>query len=123
MFQFSSCAWPGPRDPNGPSAQCPYTARAQGGHTPKGESPRVLGQGPRLGRDDGPYIGVHNTKTHVGGQLSVAATVARSAPSTFHVSCSTKMKNMKIGNWKIENMSRVALNLFVKTEHLKILEK
>ena len=48
---------------------------------PRGESPRVLGQGPRLGRADGPYIGVYNTNTRVGGQLIAAANVVRSAPS------------------------------------------
>ena len=45
------------------------------------ESPRVLGQGQGLGRADGPYIGVYNTNTHVGGQVIAAATVARSAPA------------------------------------------
>ena len=67
------------RDPNGPRAQGPSTVRAQGGPTPKGESPRVLGQGPRLGRADGPYIGVYNTNTHVGGSFIAAATFARKA--------------------------------------------
>ena len=55
-------------------------AWAQGGARLRGESPRVLGQGARLGRADGPYIGVYNTNAYVGGQFIAAATVARSAP-------------------------------------------
>ena len=40
-----------------------------------------LAQGPRLGRADGPYIGVYKTNTQVGGPLIAAATLARSAPA------------------------------------------
>ena len=56
---------PGPKAPKRPG--------------PRGESPRVLGQSPGLGRADGAYIGVYNTNTHIGGHLIAAATVA--APS------------------------------------------
>ena len=49
------------------------TAWAQGGPKAKGESPRVLGQGQRLGRADGHYIGVYNTNTHVGGHRPAAS--------------------------------------------------
>ena len=38
-------------------------------------APRVLSQGPGLGRSK-LYIGVYNTNTHVGGQLIAAATTA-----------------------------------------------
>ena len=54
---------------------------AQGGPRPRGEFPRVLGQGPRLGRAGGLYISVYNANNHDGGQLIEAASVTQSAPS------------------------------------------
>ena len=47
---------------------------------PKRPRPRTKGESSR-GRADGPYIGVYNTDTHVGGQLIAAATIVRSAAS------------------------------------------
>ena len=55
-------------EPRAPKRPGPRAARAQGSVSSH------AGQFPRLGRADGPYIGVYNTNLHVGGQIIAAAT-------------------------------------------------